>query len=178
MAQAWILVAAAMTYPVSDVGTHLPIYASLGLDIRESLLMVGLLFGFSLFISNRNKSYVLIIVAKFAFILSPWFSEVIANLTSRNMSWRLAWAAPITLLLSIALIAGLSLRTRDNSFDVNRWGLFYGVKVAVISTIPTFIFSYRWVSSSANILSWGLPAHKLPNEFLCCKPDCRQDYKT
>jgi len=181
MIRAWILIAAAMIYPVlaatwikfqnnslilmSDIGTHMPINASLGLDLRESMLMVALLLGFLLFISNRNKSYVLIIVAIFAFILNPWVSEVISNVTSRNMSWRLAWAAPVPLLFSIALVTGLNLRVQTNSLAVNKGIVFYGAKLAVASIIIVFFFSYKWAISSVNNVSWGFPAHKLPNEF-------------
>lgn len=43
--------------------------------------------------------------------------------------------------------------------------VFSGVKIAVITLLLAFVFSNKWVSSSGNNLSWGLPAPKLPNEF-------------
>jgi len=179
--RAWALIAATMIYPVliaawlkfgneslismSDVGTHLPINASLGLDIRESILMIGLLLGLILFTLNRNKSYILLIVAIFAFILNPWFSELISYVTSRNMSWRLAWAAPIPLLLSIALVAGLSIRIPNKSLVTNNWVVLSAVKITAVALLFVFVFANKWVSSSGNNLSWGIPAAKLPNEF-------------
>ncbi len=181
VARTWALVAAAMIYPVtlaawlkfgnksllsmSDIGTYLPINASLGLSMRESALMIGLLLGFLLFIRGPNKSYPLIITAIFSFIISPWFSEIVSSMTSRNMSWRLAWAAPLPLLFSVALASGFGLKMQTKPLTLNNKIFYFGIKIAIISLFLVFIFSYRWVSSSDNNLSWRFPAAKLPNEF-------------
>lgn len=177
----WALIAVTMLYPVliaswlkfgneslmpmRDVGTYLPINASLGLEVRESILIIGVLLGLILFTLNRNKSYVILVVVIFAFILNPWFSELISYVTSRNMSWRLAWGAPIPLLLSIALVAGLSVRIPNRDFLLaSNWMLFC-CKITAVSLLLVFVFANKWVFSSDNHLSWGIPAAKLPNEF-------------
>jgi len=170
MIRAWIFIATAMIYPMllaawlkfenkssismSEIGTHLPINASLGLDVRESILMIGLLFGFSLFILSRNRSYILIIVTIFTIILNPWFSEVVSFVTSRNMSWRLAWAAPLPILLSTALVAGLGVGMQKRPLSVKSCIVFSGMKIALLALLLAFVFSYKWVSSSSNNLSF------------------------
>jgi hypothetical protein len=150
---------------MSDVGTHLPINASLGLDVRESIAMIGLLMGFLLFILYRNKSYVLMILAIFLFILNPWLSELISHVTSRNMSWRLAWAAPIPLLLSIALVAGLSIRVPNKPLAISNRLVLLGVKTTAAALLLGFVFAHNWISTPTNNVSWRIPEAKLPNEF-------------
>jgi hypothetical protein len=81
------------------------------------------------------------------------------------MSWRLAWAAPIPLLLSIALVAGLSIRIPNKSLVTNNWVVLSAVKITAVALLFVFVFANKWVSSSGNNLSWGIPAAKLPNEF-------------
>ncbi|MBO4329685.1 MAG: hypothetical protein J5820_03525 [Rhodocyclaceae bacterium] len=178
---AWALIGATMIYPVliaawlkfgnkilismSNFGTHLPINASLGMDIRESILLISLLLGLILFIQNHKKSYMLLIVAIFAFILNPWLSELISNVTARNMSWRLAWAAPIPLLLSIALVAGLSTSIQNKSLSINNRAVLYVVKITALALLFVFAFANKWVTSTDNNLSWGMPTAKLPNNF-------------
>lgn len=181
MARTWVFVAGAMIYPVmlalwlnfsnvssvsmSDVGTYLPINASMGMSLHESILLVSLLFGFSLFILSRNKSYVFIIIAVFTFILNPLFSELMSFLTSRNMSWRLAWAAPIPLLFSIAIVASFGVSTQVKTLAVSRRITLAGIKIASITLLLAFIFSDKWVSNSENKVVWGYPSAKLPGEF-------------
>lgn len=160
----WIKVGNRTEVSLSDVGTYLPINASLGLGTRESIVLVVLLLGFAVFIPNQNKTLSRVILLVVVVILNPWFSDMMSLITSRNMSWRLAWAAPVPLLLSVSLVAALSAHgnlvmrgARTTKVDI--------FKIAVVALTLAFLLSHRWVASGSNNVAWKYPSAKLPTEF-------------
>ena len=148
---------------LSEVGTYLPINASLGLHVRESAALAALLLCFAVFHAQRDNVRRLLVGCVVGVILNPWFSFLIATITSRNMSWRLAWAAPVPLLVSIGLVAGLRVDDHGPIFPVKKRALAVGL--LSVCPLSLFLFSPGWVVSPANHVVWGYPAAKLPAEY-------------
>jgi hypothetical protein len=153
--------------PLSTIGSSLPINASLGLNYRETVALLSMLLGFSYSFSSKNKIGILLFSTVPVVIFNPWFSELIANFTSRNMNWRLAWAAPVPLLISIGWIYGISSCLENKKLVFNKKTTTGAVIALCLAT--TFLLSNNWVTSPRNMFSWGKPAPKLPaNYYYTC----------
>ena len=140
---------------LADVGTYLPINASLGLARRDALSLLALLLGCSVLAWRRGTlSYLLFTVTTLLMILNPWFADLLAQVSARNMSWRLAWAAPVPLLVSTALAAAL---TGGRRFLA---GALLGCAVCV-----AFLLGGRWTLAAGNGTQLGWPAAKLPPQY-------------
>ncbi|OGP64966.1 MAG: hypothetical protein A2169_07380 [Deltaproteobacteria bacterium RBG_13_47_9] len=151
----------------SESGPLLPINASLGLGIREALTLSALALGFgALSISIQKSEYGLLTGAVLVLILNPWFSELLSGLSARVMSWRLAWAAPIPLLLAVAFAAVISplFWIRPPIKKLSLVNSFIGV-VALIF----FLAAARWTLVASNNVTWSWPSAKLNAKYNMAK---------
>jgi len=163
----WLKFSGGSAIPLSKLGTYLPINASLGLGIREALALSALALGLgALRVSIQKREYGLLAGAVLLLILNPWFSELVSGLSARNMSWRLAWAAPIPLLLAVAFAAVMSplLLIRPPIKKLPLFSSFIGV-VALIF----FLAAARWTLAASNSVTWSWPSAKLPAEYNLAK---------
>jgi hypothetical protein len=154
--------------PFSEMGTFLPINSSLGLGVRESIALIAMIIGFAIFgMVGPKKEYGLIVLGVFLIILNPWLTGLITSISSNNMSWRLAWAAPVPLLISIGLASAISFLPQSG-FTLQR------IPATILSLIGLgllllFITNGRWALSPANNVKWSIPDAKLPPEYYSTK---------
>jgi hypothetical protein len=147
--------------PLSVSGTFLPIDASLGLGAREALALALLLLGVGSF-GASGRSYKLMVLAGLVMVLNPWFSELLASLTTRNISWRLAWAVPLPLLMAIAVSASIApIFSREGRGKKRSW---YGISAATIALL-LFLVSAPWTLAKSNRVVWRFPSPKVPAEY-------------
>jgi hypothetical protein len=140
---------------LAEVGTYLPINASLGLARRDALALLALLLGCSVLAWRRGTlSYLLFTVTTLLMILNPWFADLLAQVSARNMSWRLAWAAPVPLLVSTALAAAIAGR-----------GRFLACALLGCTVLLAFLLGGRWTLAADNSTQLGWPAAKLPPQY-------------
>ena len=144
---------------LTNIGTKLAIDASLGLPIREMICLILMLIGFSYFVAHRLWIGATMIAAVVVVIMNPWLAEFVADYSARNMSWRLAWAAPIPLMISISIVLGLRRPFGQTKFKFISTGSLSAIIVAVLTF--TFLVSYQWVVSPKNSFKWKYPSPKL-----------------
>ena len=164
---AWLKFYGGSVKPLSEIGTYLPINASLGLGIREALALSALALGFgALCVSIQKREYGLLAGATLLLIFNPWFSELVSGLSARNMSWRLAWAAPIPLLLAVAFAAVIAPLFLIRS-PIKKLPLFSSV-IGIVALI-FFLATARWTLAASNSVTWRWPSAKLPVEYNLAK---------
>ncbi|MDU6411212.1 MAG: hypothetical protein E6560_09675 [Yersiniaceae bacterium] len=140
---------------LAEVGTYLPINASLGLARRDALALLALLLGCSVLAWRRGTlSYLLFTVTTLLMILNPWFADLLAQVSARNMSWRLAWAAPVPLLISTGLAAAMTGK-----------GRFLPGALLGCAVLLAFLLGGRWTLSADNSTQLGWPSAKLPPQY-------------
>jgi hypothetical protein len=162
----WLKMSDGSALPLSKFGTYLPINASFGLGIREALALCALALGFGALRSSiQKREYGLLSCAALLLMLNPWFSELLSGASARNMSWRLAWAVPIPLLMAVAFAAVISplllIRSQEKKVLV---GSLIGVTAVIV-----FLVAGRWTLATSNNVSWRWPSAKLPAEYNLAK---------
>ena len=146
---------------MSGLGTPLPINASLGLGMREALAFALLVLGVGSF-GASGRSYRLLALGGLVIVFNPWFSELLVRVTSRSMSWRLAWAMPLPLLMAVAVSASMaSVFSRRGRLKKRSW---YGISAAIIALL-LFLVSAPWTLARANRVTWRFPSPKIPAEY-------------
>jgi hypothetical protein len=160
----WLKFRATAGMSLNEVGTYLPVDASLGKGLRESSALVAMVLGFAALKAGRQRlEYRFLILGSFVLILNPWFADFLARNSSANMSWRLAWASPVPLLISIGLVAatghlgtGVVSRRRIPSI---------GLALLGIGLFGIFASFGQWSISPENNVKFGMPGPKLPGEY-------------
>ena len=162
----WLKISDGSALPLSKFGTYLPINASFGLGIREALAICALAIGFGALRSSiQKREYTILSCAVLLLILNPWFSELLSGASARNMSWRLAWAAPIPLLVAVALAAVISpLLFIRSQKKIVLFGSLFGVAAVIV-----FLLAGRWTLATSNNVCWSWPSAKLPVEYNLAK---------
>ena len=171
----WIKYISSASGKVEEIGTYLPINASLGGTWREALaltIMVSACFlkariigrPIQIGVSSRlmvvEKTYFWLVAISFLLILNPLLIEYLTTITSKNMNWRLAWAAPVPLLLAVSLAYLLHWAQEKNGSDWKKtaWLLPIGL-------IVTFATVNPWTLAKSNQVHWGILDRKLPPEY-------------
>ena len=170
----WLKFASTASGKVEDIGTYLPIEASLGGDARQ-LLTLGitaaalLLLGRSMVSAWGQRSGAVsaapsaglgwLLVASWTLVLNPFLIGHITELTSRNMNWRLAWATPMPLLLAACLTALLMWAHRQPAARRAWAGLL------AVSSVVAFVDIDLPTLRQSNHLHWGVWERKLPPEY-------------
>jgi len=164
----WLKFQNKLDIPLSELGTYSPINASLGLGLREGIALCALILGFSLFARGRQKQeFSLIILGTLLFILNPWFSDILSTVSSRNMSWRLAWASPVPLIMSIGFAAAIS-ACPQNILNMQRIAST-GLSLIGFTLFALFITTAKWAVTPENNIQWSFPKAKLPPEYYSAK---------
>jgi len=136
---------------------ELGINASLGSNTREAIVLITMVVGASsLGIHRRHRELFILTLFTMVFTLSPLSSKAMSTIFADNASWRLAWAAPVPLLMAI-MFSGLmteSLRQKK---------LLSGI-IAIISII-TFVCADRWVLSKDNNVSFSKPSPTISPDY-------------
>jgi hypothetical protein len=159
----WLKMNSTANASLQGIGTHLPINASLGLWKREAITLAGLAIGIATFRHGaKNKEFPILVTATILFILNPWASELLAKASSRNMSWRLAWSAPVPLLLAISFIAAAS-PLLIKKYYANKKLLTPGL--AGCALFLAFLMAGPWAISSKNNVQFSYPSAVLPPEY-------------
>lgn len=171
----WIKYLSSTSGKVEEIGNYFPINASFGGTWREALaltiVLIALLLKTKIFftpihLSDRSqsttasKTYVWLVVACFVLVFNPFLIEYITKMTSKNMNWRLAWAAPVPLLLAVSLVYLLQWTKEKNkgTWGKTAWFLPIGLIVAFATANP-------WTLAKSNQVHWGFLGHKLPPEY-------------
>jgi len=107
-----------------------------------------------------EKTYFWLVAISFLLILNPLLIEYLTTITSKNMNWRLAWAAPVPLLLAVSLAYLLHWAQEKNGSDWKKtaWLLPIGL-------IVTFATVNPWTLAKSNQVHWGILDRKLPPEY-------------
>ncbi|WP_421724045.1 DUF6077 domain-containing protein [Bauldia sp.] len=163
LALAWLTLGNESNVALSEIGSRRPINTALGFGLREALALITLLIGMAAVGERQTtREYRALVAGTLAFALNPWLAEFAASIASRNMSWRLAWASPVPLLMSVALVAaagGLMWRTTSR-----RWiGPAAAACAAVILIV--FIAAGRWTIAPGGRVAWKVHTAKLDAEY-------------
>jgi hypothetical protein len=171
----WIKYASSASEKIAEIGSYLPINGSLGGTWREALALAIMITAVLVKAGTRERAnlvkgsdsstttertYFWLVFSCFALILNPFFIKHLVVVTSKNMSWRLAWAAPILLLLAISLVYLLHWARQNSEVFLQKsvWILPIGLLVAFATVHP-------WALAETNQVRWGAPAHKVPPEY-------------
>lgn len=125
-----------------DIGSALPISVSTGGNIRTSVIFALFLLGSIQFRRTLwGKEYLLVVAGTLVVVLNPWFTEFVADVSARNMSWRLAWASPVPLLAGVGAAAMIG--------PVFQWPVFQKKQVMMsafvgVLLLTVFMGSGRW----------------------------------
>lgn len=171
----WIKYISSVSGKIENIGSHLAINSSFGGATREALALIVIIL--SVYIIQKSiywnkdkyqksdtlgkKSFVILVVASFAFVFNPFMIGYITNFTAQNLSWRLAWAIPVPLILAVGLTYLTHWSYSQRKFSILKSYLW----LAPISLIVFFVISDRTTLSKENAVSWGGFQHKLPVEY-------------
>lgn len=181
----WLKFSANQAGVTEAIGTVLPIHASFGSALRMWLLIFtiglaglllfwhinqnnpkqsGLMANLKLFLTGQqsDSTWLLMVFASIVLPLNPMVAELFSQIGARNMSWRLAWAAPVPLLLTSAVII-IWVKFKL----VSLWFAFIpeatGWLVSV-SAVCLFLFAGGWTVRASNQGTWDWPGAKVPPE--------------
>ena len=160
----WLREVNTMSVPLSERGTFLPVDSSFGLDVRRSLALAALACGTYFLVGKNRREYFLIAILSIGIVLNPVFTGFITSVGSANMSWRIAWAIPIPLLVTVGLASGLSYLGRRVNFRDMIWAPLISVAFFV-----AFILGGDWVLSEKNNAKLHSPSLKLSGDFYLSK---------
>ena len=170
----WLKFASSAAGKVEDIGTYLPIEASLGGTARLALTLAVCAALLVLLARPMRRAWDRsspaaetcraqaslgwVLVASFVLVLNPFLIGYITEVTSRNMNWRLAWAAPLPLILA-AGFAFLLKWAQDQRGHARLWAgtLAIGLPLAFALAAPPTL-------RASNHVGWGFWQHKLPPE--------------
>jgi|GEM_PF-3472649 len=166
MIGAWLTFSSSAVSSINKIGTYLPINASLGLNVREACALLALTFGATAFKKGKPiKEYALLTGATIFIVLNPLISELLADHSARTMSWRLAWAAPVPLLMSIAFTAAITpLFSKQYKNKKHLIVPFFALSLLVL-----FLGTARWTTMASNDVTWHFPSAKVPAEYHMAK---------
>lgn len=154
---------------LSEIGSVLPISTSFGHMTRQTLMLLVMTLALLMFskgikfirssdtLTHKLHWLAIIILVVFLIPLNPYFTEYFASKSSANMAWRLAWAAPIPLLLGLTLSIFISpiLKQRYfNNFIVFTCIVLFG-----------FLIANKWTIANSNRANWAWSSNKLPEEY-------------
>lgn len=154
---------------LSEIGSVLPISTSFGNMTRQTLMLLVVALALLIFsrglrftkltdtLTHKLHWLAIIILVVFLIPLNPFFTEYFASKSSANMAWRLAWAAPIPLLLGLTLSIFISpiLKQRYfNNFIVFTCIVLFG-----------FLIADKWTIANSNRANWAWSSNKLPEEY-------------
>ncbi|WP_326541320.1 hypothetical protein [Pseudorhodoferax sp.] len=166
----WLKYASSSSGKVEEIGTYLPINASFGSPVRELLTMLILLLACTVLpraishakardtaaISDRTMLW--LVIFSFLLVLNPFLIAIITQATSQNMNWRLAWAAPVPLLLALGMVM-LWRSAMGSARPRTPWLL------GPIAVCAAFFLAAPWTLAPGNNVSWGWAMRKLPAEY-------------
>jgi Family of unknown function (DUF6077) len=183
----WLRFASAAGGLTPEIGSLLPITTSLGGVPRLGLSFVILALGCIaaampwIFRAGGTKAtapdivsrreYLLLVAGCLLIALNPFVADFFALISARNMTWRLAWAAPMTLILSLGLLylfrADVPSATQTGpavATPVNRL-VGQGPKLVSAILFMAFLLAGRWVLAPGNGVQIGWPSPKVPPEY-------------
>jgi len=147
-------------------GSFWPINISLGFGPREALSLALIIFGVGALTGNVQRQwreYTLFTGAALILIFNPWLSELLSMVTTRNVSWRLAWAVPVPLLMAVALTASIPPLLKP--WSLQRLSYYAGAFVA-LGILIAFLVAGQWTIAGSNHVTWRWPSFKVPAEFV------------
>jgi hypothetical protein len=163
----WLKFLATGLVSLREIGTFAPINTSLGLGGREGLALAMLVLGAgALGSSVQRREYLLLVSALLLVVFNPWLSELLSRLSAQNVSWRLAWAAPVPLLLAVgtaSIIAPVS------GPKTGTWQTPYRGTVAGMAALLIFLCAGPWTLAKSNNIGWRWPSPKLPAVYASTK---------
>jgi hypothetical protein len=171
----WIKYMSSATGKVEEIGTYLPVEASLGGDWRLSLGLAVMVM--AIFVNSKRlvgplatdagtsgvlaaRSFFWLLTCGLLLVFNPFLIEHLSAIMSKNMNWRLAWAVPMPLLLATGfgyLLYWAHERQRRDLRIVN--------VLAVCGLAMAFLAGGPWALASTNNVSWGFFERKLPPEY-------------
>lgn len=160
----WIREINVMSVPLSERGTFLPVESSFGLDVRRSVALAALACGTYFLVDKKRLDFFLIAIVSIGIVLNPVFTDFIVSVGSANMSWRIAWAIPIPLLIAVGLVSGLMYSGQKSSLNTMTWAPIFSSVLLVI-----FILGGNWVLDEKNNAKLHYPSLKLSNDFYLAK---------
>jgi hypothetical protein len=185
----WLRFASAAGGLTPEIGSLLPITTSLGGQVRLSLSFIILALGSwtaarhlwhgtrqvapDIERVNPNQTeYLLMVVSCLLLALNPLVADFFALISARNMTWRLAWAAPIPLLLALSLLyifrapcENLASTASPPSIKGIRAYIFLPGAILASLLLLAFLLGGRWVIAPSNGVRLGWPSPKVPPEY-------------
>lgn len=156
----WLREINIMSVPLSERGTFLPVDSSFGLDIRRSIALGSLACGTYFLLAKKRIEFFLIVIVSIGIVLNPVFTGFVTSVGSANMSWRIAWAIPIPLLVAVGLASGLMHLGQQFSFKKMTWAPILSFIFLLI-----FLLGGKWVLDSKNNAKFHSPSLKLSEDF-------------
>ncbi len=171
----WIKFASSASGKVEEIGSYLPVDASLGGPSREALVLAIMasivLHGFgtkdSWFRASSDgipevskRTFLWLIVAVIVLVFNPVLINYLTVVTSRNMNWRLAWAAPLPLILATCVVYLLYEALENKKGNTRTVALLFP-----ICWVVAFITVNPWTLARGNQVQWGWLDHKVPLEY-------------
>ena len=141
---------------------RIPIDASLGGDGRECLTLALFVLVACLRGTGRQRELFLLVGGTLFLIINPWGAEIVAQLAAQNMRWRLAWAAPVPIIMAILVVTFWEYRRSLSSlFLPAKPALFAGLCVIIL-----FLCIAPWTCRQGNgDFHFSFPVWKLPPEY-------------
>lgn len=153
---AWYLMSGSVT--LTGTGTYLPVEASLGAGARPAIALGILCYGALFQLYRLPRQFLVLCLVTLLFTMNPVLSEILASFTSRNMNWRIIWAAPLPILMAICLASGLE------TFSTDKLRKSLSPLIAV-GLLVVFLASGQWTMSPANNNRIDVPRPKVENYF-------------
>ncbi len=143
--------------PYAEIGEILGVELSLGSGLHTVLAFgvcgIGVLY---LQPSANHRTLFLLIAVTLLVVFNPWLSPAIAAVSAANATWRVAWAAPMPLLLAV-VVAGLLLAVpRPRSL---------GARLIAIAALAVFLSPNRPVLRKENGIRWALPGPTISPDY-------------
>jgi hypothetical protein len=168
----WLKYLSSASGKVEEIGTYLPINASFGSSLREVIAMLILCLTCAALLRKRpsvqgapestasgsDRTAFWLVACSFLLVLNPFLIPFVTQATSQNMNWRLAWAAPIPLLLAL----GMTVLWRSSLGAPRRFGLSLLGPAALCAA---FFVAGAWTLAPGNKVTWSWASHKVPPEF-------------
>jgi len=154
--------------PLNEVGTYLPINASLGFGLHGAIAFCAFIIGFfTLAHGRQRREYGLMVLGTFLFILNPWFSDILSTVSAKNMSWRLAWASPVPLIMSIGFAASIG-AWPQNKIIIQKIASI-GSSLIGATLLILFLVTAKWAVAPENNVKWSFPTANLAPEYYSAK---------
>ena len=152
----WYLISGSVS--ITGTGTYLPVEASLGAGARPDIALGILCYGALFQYFRLPRQFLVLCLVTLLFTMNPFLSEILSRFTSRNMSWRIMWAAPLPILMAISLASGLE------TFSISNFRKSMSSLLA-LGLLVVFLTSGQWTMSPANNNRIDVPQAKVENYF-------------